>query len=75
MTHASNTDNPDFPLNEFDQDCMDMYGTTLKGKYKHYCIEFDFLPIDHTCFEFKFCLCYDSIPEVKQLQDLIEVPE
>lgn len=62
-------------MTEFDEDCIAIYGETLSGKYKHYCCEFDFLPMDHTCFEFKFCHCYDEIPEVKQLQDNIRIPE
>jgi len=32
----------------------------LKGKYKHYCIEWDGMAIDETCPEFKTCLCYDK---------------
>lgn len=75
MTHTTNTDNPiDFPLTDLDKDSIEIYGEILVGKYKHYCCEFDYLPIDEHCFEFKFCLCYDD-PEVKQLQDNIKLPE
>lgn len=61
-------------MTEIDQDAIQIYGKPLTGKYKHYCLEFDYLPIDHTCFEFKFCLCYSDIPEVKEIQDKIELP-
>lgn len=61
-------------MTELDQDSIQLYGKPLTGKYKHFCVEFDFLPIDEHCFEFKFCLCYED-PEVKKLQDLIRIPE
>ena len=61
-------------MTDLDQDAIEIYGKPLTGKYKHFCVEFDFLPIDEHCFEFKFCLCYDD-PEVKKLQDLIRIPE
>lgn len=32
----------------------------LQGKKKHYCIEWDFLPIDETCAEFDCCTCVFS---------------
>lgn len=34
-----------------------MYGETLTGKFRHFCPEFDYLPIDNTCNEFKYCIC------------------
>ena len=44
-------------MTQFEQDCLDFYGKILEGKYKHYCQDFDYLPIDETCFEYQFCLC------------------
>lgn len=44
-------------MTEFDEECMKFYGKTLTGKYKHFCAEFDYLPIDETCTEFEYCLC------------------
>ena len=44
-------------MNEFEQDCMHFHGKILTGKYKHYCPDFDYLPIDETCTEFEYCLC------------------
>ena len=59
MIHHTNTNNPiDFPKSEFDQDCIAIYGKPLKGVYKHYCVEWDFLPIDETLPEFEACLCH-----------------
>lgn len=55
-------------ISEFDQDSLAFHGTTLKGKYKHYCNEFDGLPIDETCIEFAYCLCFESSKEIKDLQ-------
>jgi hypothetical protein len=44
-------------MTEFDQDCIHHYGEPLKGVFKHYCPEFDYLPIDETCSEWQFCMC------------------
>lgn len=44
-------------MNEFEQDCMHFHGKILTGKYKHFCPDFDYLPIDETCMEFEYCLC------------------
>ena len=44
-------------MNEFEQDCMHFHGKVLTGKYKHYCQDFDYLPIDETCSEYQYCLC------------------
>lgn len=38
-------------------DCKHWHAKVLTGKYGHWCPEFDFLPIDETCDEFKFCVC------------------
>jgi len=44
-------------MTDFEEDCLHFHGKTLTGKYKHYCPDFDFLPMDETCWEFEFCLC------------------
>ena len=36
---------------DLDEESIKIYGKPLIGKYKHFCIEFDFLPIDEDCFE------------------------
>ncbi len=55
-------------MTEFDQDCMQMWGKLLTGKYKHYCCEWDYLPIDETCHEFFACMCYDG--DEKNVRDV-----
>lgn len=47
-------------MNEFDEDCIHFWGKPLQGVFKHYCAEWDYLPIDETCPEFEYCLCYDK---------------
>ena len=42
---------------EFEEDCMHHYGKVLTGKFKHFCGDFDYLPIDETCHEFQYCHC------------------
>jgi hypothetical protein len=52
-------------MTELDEESIKMYGKPLQGKYKHFCNEFDFLPIDETCFEFQYCTCFESTPEIE----------
>lgn len=40
----------------------------LRGKYKHFCWDWDGMAIDETCPEFESCLCYDAA-EVKELKN------
>lgn len=44
-------------MTEFDEDCMHFYGKVLTGEKKHFCPEWDFLPIDETRPEFEACTC------------------
>lgn len=39
------------------QDCLP-YGRVLTGKYSHWCLDWDGMPIDETCPEFECCTCY-----------------
>ena len=48
---------------DLDEESIKMYGKPLTGKYKHFYIEFDFLPIDEDCFEFQFCRCFENLTE------------
>lgn len=48
---------------DLDEESIKTYGKPLTGKYKHFCIEFDFLPIDEDCFEFQFCRCFEDLTE------------
>jgi len=36
---------------------MEWWGEVLKGKYAHWCPDWDDLPIDETCGEFDCCIC------------------
>ncbi len=40
----------------------------LTGKYKHYCVEWDSLPIDENCPEFEVCSCFVGQPD-PELED------
>lgn len=62
-------------MTDLDQDAIALYGEPLAGKYKHYCNEFDYLPIDEHCFEFKFCNCFETNDEIQSFKDNIKVPE
>lgn len=44
-------------------------GAVLKGKYSHYCAEWDDLPIDETCEEFMCCSCFEETPEIFSIQE------
>ena len=46
-----------FPSPDWIKDCVDCYGVVLTGKCAHWCPDWDFLPIDHTCGEFACCSC------------------
>jgi len=43
---------------EWIEECMRFHGRVLVGKYAHWCYDWDELPIDETCEEFKCCNCY-----------------
>jgi hypothetical protein len=40
------------------EDSIKYHGKILRGTYAHWCTEWDDLPIDETCVEFKSCTCY-----------------
>ena len=41
-------------------DCEKYWGEVLTGRKAHWCIEWDFLPIDETVAEFEACLCFEA---------------
>jgi len=48
-------------MTEFEEDQIRYYGKiVLYGEKKHWCPEWDFLPIDDTCPEFQSCICYSE---------------
>lgn len=60
-------------LDELDEESMKIRGHILTGKYRHWCNEFDGLPVDEKCSEFKFCLCFEDSQEIQDLKDRIPV--
>ena len=57
-------------MSEFELDCMKTYGRVLTGKYKHYCAEWDYIPIDETFPEFEVCHCFKDLNNVKSGADI-----
>jgi len=48
-------------LSEWYQDCLQCQGQILKGRYSHWCYDWDGLPVDETCEEFKHgCTCFEK---------------
>lgn len=39
------------------RDCFRWHDRYLTGQKRHYCPDWDFLPIDETCMEFEACTC------------------
>lgn len=58
-------------MTEIDEEAVKFYGTPLTGKYKHFCMEFDGLPIDENCHEFKYCVCFEDGEEIQQLKQAL----
>ena len=44
-------------LSDWVNDCMKWHGHVLTGNFRHWCAEWDDLPIDNTCKEFEACHC------------------
>ena len=46
---------------EWAQECLKWRGEVLTGKFAHYCMDWDGLPMDETCEnEWDTCHCFDS---------------
>jgi hypothetical protein len=43
---------------DWEPDCLKWRGVVLTGKYAHWCMEYDELPVDETCFEWP-CGCQE----------------
>lgn len=43
---------------QWEKDCKREHGRVLVGGHKHYCYDWDGLPIDETCKEWESCLCF-----------------
>lgn len=50
---------------DWKQDCMHWRRRVLTGRYAHWCMDWDGLPIDETCQEWP-CICAE---ELKQARD------
>lgn len=57
--------------NEWIEDSKKYHGKVLTGKFAHWCLEWDDLPIDETCPEFKVCLCFPT-EEVKDQKEILD---
>jgi len=53
------------PMSTWEEECMHFYNKVLDGEYRHYCYEWDGLPIDETCFEYKCCTCFFEVMKEK----------
>lgn len=51
------------PLSEWEKDCLHWHSRALKGRFPHWCNDWDDLPIDETCDEIASCTCYAPSPE------------
>lgn len=40
---------------EWEEDCLKFHGEVLTGNGAHWCLEWDDLPIDETCYEWPCC--------------------
>ena len=52
MSDAKNQPHPDWV-----EDCQRWWGKLLTGTHRHWCPDWDYLPIDNTCPEFEACTC------------------
>jgi hypothetical protein len=44
---------------EWFEDCQKWLGVVLNGTYRHWCVDWDGLPIDETSPEFECCYCFN----------------
>ena len=57
------TDNVDIiydPHAEWESECVKWRGRVLVGEKRHYCFDWDGLPVDETTEEFDCCHCFDE---------------
>jgi hypothetical protein len=45
-------------LTEFEVVCLQERGRILRGRYAHYCDDWDGLTVDETCDEWDTCTCF-----------------
>lgn len=56
-----------------EDDKLEAMFNSLTGKYKHYCYEWDFLPVDETMVEFAFCDCHPVTQEILTIKEELKV--
>lgn len=49
-------------MTDWEEDCLRWRGKILTGKYAHWCLDWDGLPIDETTPEWP-CVCKDDIDQ------------
>lgn len=54
------TDDRSWTEEEWLECCLRERGRPLTGKFRHFCDDWDDLPIDETCAEFSGCACYGT---------------
>lgn len=47
-------------MTDWETDCLKWRNKILTGKFKHYCFDWDELPVDETCPEWP-CSCFSTI--------------
>lgn len=47
----------DLNFTSFEKECIREHGSILIGRFRHYCYDWDELPVDETCEEFEACCC------------------
>jgi hypothetical protein len=45
-------------LDSWEKNCLFEHGVILMGNKRHYCYDWDLMPIDETCAQFECCSCY-----------------
>ena len=45
------------PSQDWVNDCLLYHNRILTGEKRHWCPEWDYLPIDETCIEIEYCNC------------------
>ena len=45
---------------DWEADCLREWGRVLRGGHRHWCPEWDDLPIDDTLPEYQSCICYKT---------------
>lgn len=50
---------------QWEKECEREHGRVLVGEHKHYCYDWDGLPIDETCKEWDSCTCFVAVRGVR----------